>query len=172
MINTIVVGVDGSQIGEKALALAGEIASKHQAKVVLVHVLLRSAGIDELAAIAQRLGFFDAVKAGLDQSVIPPIAAAEAGAVVPAPVFIVSDETLRAFGEKILAASKTVVPSGAAMVLADADPAGALLKAAEDNRADLIVLGSRGLGRIEGLLLGSVSQKVLQQAACACLVVK
>ncbi len=38
--------------------------------------------------------------------------------------------------------------------------------------ADLIVMGSRGLGLIKGVLLGSVSQYVVEQATCPVLVVK
>ena len=37
---------------------------------------------------------------------------------------------------------------------------------------DLIVMGSRGLGLIKGVLLGSVSQYVVEQAQCPVLVVK
>lgn len=37
---------------------------------------------------------------------------------------------------------------------------------------DLIVMGSRGLGLIKGVLLGSVSQYVVEQATCPVLVVK
>lgn len=44
------------------------------------------------------------------------------------------------------------------------DPGVALVAASTD--ADLVVVGARGLGRITGQLLGSVSQKVAAQAAC------
>ena len=48
----------------------------------------------------------------------------------------------------------------------------AILKVAETRRADLIVLGARGLSPLTGLLLGSVSQKILQHASCPVLVVR
>lgn len=40
------------------------------------------------------------------------------------------------------------------------------------NCADLVVVGSRGLGRIERVLLGSVSTKVVQRAPWDVLVVR
>ncbi len=42
---------------------------------------------------------------------------------------------------------------------------------AEEHRNDLIVIGSRGLGSIEGYLLGSISHKVTGMADCPVLVV-
>jgi nucleotide-binding universal stress UspA family protein len=38
--------------------------------------------------------------------------------------------------------------------------------------ADLVVVGSRGLGAVRRLLLGSVSEKVLQHAPCSVMIVK
>ena len=40
----------------------------------------------------------------------------------------------------------------------------AILRVAEIENFDLIIMGSRGLGHLKGLLLGSVSERVLRQA--------
>lgn len=52
------------------------------------------------------------------------------------------------------------------------DPAEEIIALATDQRADLIVIGSRGHGRLAGLLLGSVAQKVLAHASCPVLIVR
>jgi nucleotide-binding universal stress UspA family protein len=49
-------------------------------------------------------------------------------------------------------------------------PAHVILAASED--AELLVVGSRGLGGFRGLLLGSVSQAVLHHATCPVVVVR
>jgi nucleotide-binding universal stress UspA family protein len=51
-------------------------------------------------------------------------------------------------------------------------PAEAILDVANTRNCDLIVIGSRGLGRLTGLLLGSQSQKVVQHAPCPVLIVR
>lgn len=48
----------------------------------------------------------------------------------------------------------------------------AILAVAEAREANLIVIGSRGLGAIRGLLLGSVSERVIRLAKCPVLVVR
>lgn len=55
-------------------------------------------------------------------------------------------------------------------VISDEHPSGALLRLAHD--ADLLVVGSRGLGGFAGVLMGSVSQQCVQHAACPVLVVR
>ena len=47
-----------------------------------------------------------------------------------------------------------------------------ILELAEEEKADLIIMGSRGLGVVKGVLLGSVSQYVVEQSECPVLVVK
>lgn len=51
-------------------------------------------------------------------------------------------------------------------------PSRAIVQSAEENNFDLIVMGSRGTtGDVDGMLLGSVSQRVAGRAHCPVLVV-
>ncbi len=51
-------------------------------------------------------------------------------------------------------------------------PADAIVKYAEKNDIDLIVIGSKGAGAIERFLIGSVSSQVVTHSPCSVLVVK
>lgn len=53
----------------------------------------------------------------------------------------------------------------------EGDPAEMILEAARIEKCDLIVMGTRGLSNIQGLALGSVSNKVLHAAPCMVLMV-
>lgn len=55
---------------------------------------------------------------------------------------------------------------------AEGHPAEAIINIARVRRCDLIVMGSRGLGTFQELLLGSVSDKVVRRAPCPVLVVR
>lgn len=50
-------------------------------------------------------------------------------------------------------------------------PARTIVNFAQDKNVDLIVLGSRGLGDVEGYLLGSVSHKVTSLSHCPTMIV-
>ena len=52
------------------------------------------------------------------------------------------------------------------------DPAEEIMKVAAKQHADLIVMGAKGLGAIDRILLGSVSTRVGQYAHCPVLVVR
>ncbi|MEJ2241808.1 MAG: universal stress protein [Candidatus Bathyarchaeota archaeon] len=52
------------------------------------------------------------------------------------------------------------------------NPSRALVETAENEKFDLIVVGSRGLGTAAAFLIGSVSKKVVSNANCDVLVVK
>jgi nucleotide-binding universal stress UspA family protein len=57
-------------------------------------------------------------------------------------------------------------------VVREGKPASVLVDYANGYQMDLLVVGSRGLGELEAALLGSVSQKVSQLAACSVLIVR
>ena len=51
-------------------------------------------------------------------------------------------------------------------------PAEEVVVFARDRKADLIISGSRGFGKLKSLLLGSTSHKIAQLADCSCLTIK
>jgi nucleotide-binding universal stress UspA family protein len=65
-----------------------------------------------------------------------------------------------------------VTCEGAVRPTVSASPASTILQDARDAAAGMIVLGSRGLGPLGGLLLGSVANKIIQLATCPVLVVR
>jgi nucleotide-binding universal stress UspA family protein len=89
----------------------------------------------------------------------------------PAPVDL---DEYRKLAQRALEAS--LVEAGAAdsgvtvtPILREGQPADVICLEAKN--ADLVVVGSRGLGGFRGLLLGSVSQQVVHHAPCAVVVV-
>ena len=51
------------------------------------------------------------------------------------------------------------------------NPAEVVVEEAEEEHYDLVVMGSRGLGKIKGIFMGSVSQQVVQECKCPVLVI-
>jgi nucleotide-binding universal stress UspA family protein len=56
-------------------------------------------------------------------------------------------------------------------LLLDGDPVSVLLRTAEETRADLVVVGTRGVGDRSELLLGSTSSQVTQRSAVPVVVI-
>lgn len=73
------------------------------------------------------------------------------------------DTALKAIGETPCKVEADILEGSAAE---------AIIEAAKNRKCDLIVMGSRGLGRLAGLLLGSTSQKVVAHAPCPVLIVR
>ena len=76
---------------------------------------------------------------------------------------------LRQFVDKVASETGETVP-GISLVVATGDPAEELINASRD--ADLLVVGSRGIGGFAKLLLGSVSSKVAHHAASPVVVIR
>ena len=77
-------------------------------------------------------------------------------------------------GQAILDDARTALGNTSCKVqdiLLEGSEAEAILKTAEDHQADLIVMGTRGFGAVKGLLVGSVSRKVIHLSGCPVMVV-
>jgi len=84
------------------------------------------------------------------------------------------EQTMRQDGKRLLdrVVSLLLVNAGSVVKkLKKGLPGELILTTAEQVKADLIVLGSRGLGPVKELLLGSVSHRVLTHASCPTLIV-
>jgi nucleotide-binding universal stress UspA family protein len=64
------------------------------------------------------------------------------------------------------------VPIAVHTELIEGSPAEAIIDVASTRESDVIIMGSRGLGRLAGAVLGSTSQKVVAHASCPVLIVR
>jgi nucleotide-binding universal stress UspA family protein len=77
--------------------------------------------------------------------------------------------------EEVIAATLEIigeVPGGVETEVIEGPAAEAILRVQETRGSDLIIMGTRGQGRLAGLVMGSVSQKVLAHAQCPVMFVK
>ena len=179
-MQTILVPTDGSGPADKAIELACDLAARHDARICLLHVLLRDKEPEDLRKLAAAAE----IDAGL-QDALASAAAAPPDPSVPAAVLAmdptavahpVPTEVLQALGRKVLeAAERGVMLRGVDRVsqaLEDGEAAQCIVEAAARERADTIVMGHRGLGDIEGITLGSVSNRVSHLAACTVIMIR
>ncbi|GAA3022148.1 universal stress protein [Gordonia defluvii] len=83
-----------------------------------------------------------------------------------------STEANEAVAERLAGYSQDYPDVEVQRVVVPDDPAKAIVAAADERGASLIVAGSRGRGGFKGLLLGSTSQKILQHASCPVMIVR
>jgi nucleotide-binding universal stress UspA family protein len=84
------------------------------------------------------------------------------------------EQSMREEGERLLDRVQSLIPMHAGpstKQLRMGSPAEVIVSTAEEQKADLIVMGARGLGPIKERLLGSVSHRILTLTPCATLVV-
>lgn len=150
MFEVILVPVDGSIHSLKAADMAGDLAAKYGAKLILLHVMGK-AGSSRIPEELQELARIEHVK-------------------------MTENDALESVAQEILSAARKQAQAQGAdsieTVTRIGDSAKVIIELARDSNTDLIVMGCRGLGDLAGLLLGSVSHKVTQLAECACLTVK
>ena len=144
MYERIVVGTDGSKRALDAVRTAGELAGLATASVHVV-AACQPYSSAELSRIQRELPeeYHDLVSPQLDAR----DRLGEATALLPSSLEITQHEM-----------------SG--------DPADSILAVAQSVKADLIVVGARGIGAVERFVRGSVSTKVAHHSTCDVLIVE
>jgi nucleotide-binding universal stress UspA family protein len=145
----ILAATDGSAPATRAVALAARLTTELGGTLKIIHVCTERDVPEEQMSeytIAEHSSSADVLNA-------------------------LSEEKLRVAREH---AAKAGAPNAETATLLELE-AGAIaetiIDAAQSYEADMIVMGKRGLSRLSGLIVGSVSQKVVSTATCAVTVV-
>ncbi len=175
MIGNIVVAVDGSDHGQRALEKAADIASGCGASLTILHVHLSGRALKDLSRFAESEHLLR--KSDLAKKFTESAATASAAEMVRNTLESESRSgAATAVGDVILRdAAETAREMGVktvSVVAEDGDPTEAILRVARSRSADLIVMGSRGLGALRELLVGSVSHKVTSHADISVLIAR
>jgi nucleotide-binding universal stress UspA family protein len=141
---------DGSVEAKKALDYAAQLAVSTGAKLLVLYVQTRHGrdsvppSLEELERVEHIRLTESEVLHGAAQSLVDSTAA-----------------SARKLGVKDVEA-----------VTKEGDPARVIVDVARNRGVDTIVMGSRGLGGVSGLILGAVAYKVAHAAPCTCIIVR
>ncbi len=148
MFRRIMVAIDGSENARRAARVAVDVAKEYSSDLVVVNV-------------------------------IPPLTSIQVGVTPPVPVTVTEqyykDAKARAedlVGEVVSEAKKRGVRARGVLLNKPYSVVEGITNYAKDEGADLIVLGTRGLGGFKKLLIGSVSSGVVDHAHCSVLIVR
>jgi nucleotide-binding universal stress UspA family protein len=140
----ILVPVDGSKYSEEALKIAIDYAKTKGANICLISVAPYVEGIDLEISATEREKLNETLMKRAD--------------------YIVQQACGILAGEDVIATCRHVV---AASSVADA-----IIDYADKEKIDLIIIGSRGLGKSSRFKMGSVASKVVKHSPCSVYVVK
>ena len=145
----ILVALDGSEYADRALDLALDFAAKYSAEIVLLSVI----DCIHTPIVAERVG------------VLQPLDWEQ---------YL---ENLKAFHEQILFRAMNKVKEDKPLLkvtkeLAEGRPTDEIIRAVRHRGIDMIFMGSHGLGGIKEFFLGSVSDRIANEAPCPVLIVR
>lgn len=144
MITKILAATDGSEAAIRGIQYASYLASKLGCKVTLLHVVESSSS--------------------------------------PLSIAVKGEESRRKFEEELWEAGRSIIrlsqkhlaDAGIAVnyEVLEGRPADVICNYAKEQNFDLIIVGNRGQGKVSKLLLGSVSNEVVQSAPCPVLIIR
>ena len=147
MIHTILVATDASPASNNAIDMAADLAARYGASLHLLHVMRQMQLPPELRNMAEVEKLIGS-----------------------------RSEVMGFVARKILLDAEARARSrGVADVHTESiegEPATTIIDRANAHGADLIVMGTRGLGTVKSMMLGSVSRKVSNLSGVSCLIVR
>jgi len=150
MFERILIATDGSKFGEKAAKAGIELAKLSGGKVIIVYV----ADINKYTSSAGLISPF--------------------GGVSPDAIDVVV-ESIREAGEKATLHVKELARASGVTsdrLIVEGNPPSEILRIAEDDKIDVIVMGSIGKTGLEKFLMGSVAEKVVHDSKLPVLIVR
>ena len=152
MNNKILLATDASAASNRALDLAAQLSGQHNAELFIIHVIRDMQIPFEIKEIPELE--FNKFEAFNDAR----------------------EEVMRKIAETVLRNAKEKAEKDGAIKVKTAigtgDPATSILDFARRRKVDMIVVGTRGLGKLKGTILGSVSRKITNNAEASCLIVR
>jgi nucleotide-binding universal stress UspA family protein len=145
MFGTIVVGTDGSETAGKAVARATELAAAVGSRLLIVSAFEPVAGVrlrEEAHQVPDDLQWMINPREDVDATLREAAGPAQE------------------LGLEVASFAR------------QGDPADAILDVAEEQGADLIVVGNKGMTGAKRFLLGSVPNKVSHHAPCSVLIIR
>ena len=147
MIKKILVATDASASSNRAVSEAAYLAAIHEAELLILHVIRDM----QLPAQMKKVPELEAF-ANTREDILRRVAE---------DILLEAVDKAKAGGAKKV---QTAIGSG--------DPATSVIGFAKRRSIDTIVIGTRGLGKMKGLLMGSVSRKIVNNAEANCLIVR
>ena len=148
-ISRIMVGIDGSEESVNAADYAIAIAKRHNAELSAVNVLTSDIG-------------YAYSSPGVES---PPLTIREI-------ILLAEDEVKKWLDNIKEKADKSGIQFRSEIIMAKRSATSTMLDYAEEQKIDLIVVGTRGRSGIKKMLLGSVASGLVTYAACPVLIVK
>ena len=147
MIRTILVATDASPASNRAIDMAADLAARYGVSLHLLHVIRQMQLPVELRNMAE----------------VEKLVGSRSEVMGYVATKILTDAKARAESFGVTDVHTESI---------EGEPAMTIIDRANALGADLIVMGTRGLGKVKSMMLGSVSRKVSNLSGVNCLIVR
>jgi len=174
LMTSIIIATDGSLSAERAVHIGADIAKSRKADVCVVSVLDGRPIPESIIAMAETEHLVDQPAGGHIANIanVPTWIMEGVRAAAQTEEMI---DIRHAVADLAMEKARTILgEAGVTSIteqVSEGDAADIILQAAARQGAEMIVMGTRGLGALKSLIMGSTSKQVAAQADCPCVTV-